>query len=594
MKRFSMFIATILAIIVLLIFYAEMRSARQNEFLAMLESDATGISREIVLNLKSSGTKLRSVISFFEGSDVIHEDELNIFVNSLNLFTEESHIRALAIMPLLHRNEVDAFLAQLDLREKSRSRLGYAPMTIKVLADRDFYAPAVYVSSPNGPMGILGYDIASNAERFETALDAQKTGRLLITPPVTLSQDERGAYQSILMIGATTAGNLGLRNYAARDNRHPTFFAISYTPGAVLADIYNSIADPRFNFSITDTTTTEKLLIYDSRATIGNAVTAKPLLSKSFEFGGREWSMDFYPTKQSLEAISSQIDILVLALGVSLLIALMLAGDRLLRNKEVLTLNIEKRTRQLNTAKKEAEKSNKAKSEFLAAMSHDLRTPLNAIMGFSEVMIQKTYGPLGDTHYEEYIEDIHSSGALLVSLINDVLDLSKIEAGKYELIEQPLEVSDLVNICVHQLGISARLAKLTLESKIPEDFPHLKGDERVLIQVLNNLISNAIKFTSEGGTVSVYARAGEHNEIIIEVSDTGQGMSGEDIEKAVRPFEQASSTYSRGKDGTGLGLYLCQNFMRLFGGKMEIESVIGEGTTVRLHFPPDRTISPVG
>ena len=247
---------------------------------------------------------------------------------------------------------------------------------------------------------------------------------------------------------------------------------------------------------------------------------------------------------------------------------------------------------ELAMARDEASIANKAKSEFLASMSHDLRTPLNAIMGFSDIMKEKTFGPLGDPHYEEYVADIHDSGSLLVSLINDVLDLSKVEAGKYDLVEEPLDISTLFNISFKQLSHMAKTSNQTLSFDVPPAMPSLLGDERVLIQILNNLLSNAIKFTPNEGAINVVAKVDGNNSIVLTVTDTGMGMSKEDIVRAQNPFEQADGMHSKIHEGTGLGLHLCINFMELFGGTLKIESVIDKGTTITLRFPPERTIRP--
>jgi PAS domain S-box-containing protein len=246
--------------------------------------------------------------------------------------------------------------------------------------------------------------------------------------------------------------------------------------------------------------------------------------------------------------------------------------------------------RELETAKAQAEKASQAKSEFLANMSHDLRTPLNAIIGFSDMMRQRAFGPLGDTHYDEYAEDIHSSGTLLISLINDVLDLSKIEAGKYDLAEEQVSIAALVAVSTRQVSTMAAHSELTVVNDIPTSLPHLIGDERALIQVLNNLLSNAIKFTPAGGLISVSAFLDDTNAMTVQVRDTGVGMRENDIAKALRPFEQAEGSSSSSHRGTGLGLHLCSNFMVLFGGALEITSDVGKGTTVSLRFPPVRTV----
>ena len=242
-------------------------------------------------------------------------------------------------------------------------------------------------------------------------------------------------------------------------------------------------------------------------------------------------------------------------------------------------------------AKSDAEKANLAKSDFLAGMSHDLRTPLNAIMGFSDMMRSKTFGPLGDAHYDEYVDDIYNSGELLISLINDILDLSKVEAGKYDLAEESLQVAELVEACIHQVEKMAENAGLTITTTIAPGMPKLCGDKRVVIQILNNLLSNAIKFTPTGGCVAVAAKLDEDGAMVLSVADEGIGMSPDDITRAMQPFEQVSGgDNSRKHDGTGLGLPLCANFMALHDGEIDVQSEVGTGTTVTVRFPADRTI----
>jgi signal transduction histidine kinase len=238
----------------------------------------------------------------------------------------------------------------------------------------------------------------------------------------------------------------------------------------------------------------------------------------------------------------------------------------------------------------EATETNKAKSRFLAAMSHDLRTPLNAIMGFSQLMHTKAFGPLGDKHYEEYANDIHHSGELLIRLIDDVLDISKVEAGKFEMTEEVLDVHSLITTCVHQLEPMIDEANLEVFVHVSPEFPSIKADERVMFQLFNNLLSNAIKFTPEGGRISILAEHSNNNQVIFRIIDSGMGMTEAETERALRPFEQVDNTQSRRHKGTGLGLHLCTNFVAMMNGTLTIDSIVNKGTTVSITLPPERTL----
>jgi|GEM_PF-1495576 len=240
--------------------------------------------------------------------------------------------------------------------------------------------------------------------------------------------------------------------------------------------------------------------------------------------------------------------------------------------------------------KQEAEKANRSKSEFLANMSHDLRTPLNAIIGFSDLMQTQVLGPMGSDQYLEYSSDINKSGHFLLNLINSILDLSKIEAGKFELTERDMEVQRHVQSSVKLLSRQAAEADIRILINISPELPKFNGDERIISQVLNNLLSNAVKFTGEGGTVSVSVTINQLGGLEICVSDTGIGMTRDEIARVMKPFEQVKNNSTQAKVGTGLGLPLCDNFVQMHGGVLVIESEPGKGTNITARFPPERTI----
>jgi len=244
----------------------------------------------------------------------------------------------------------------------------------------------------------------------------------------------------------------------------------------------------------------------------------------------------------------------------------------------------------LEEAKEGAELANRTKSEFLANMSHELRTPLNAVIGFSELMRKELLGPLGSERYLEYAADIYESGSHLLGVINDILDLSKIEAGKIDLEEETFDLSVAVDATLRLIRERAERRQIALAARIGASVPQLRADERKVKQILINLLSNAVKFTPEGGSVTISAER-RPDGLVIAVTDTGIGIAPEDVPRALEPFKQVSAAHNRTHEGTGLGLPLTKRLVELHGGRLEIESAVGRGTTVSVQFPSERMIA---
>jgi PAS domain S-box-containing protein len=273
--------------------------------------------------------------------------------------------------------------------------------------------------------------------------------------------------------------------------------------------------------------------------------------------------------------------------------ALKNAELELRKTKEVVELanrdlerNVQERTRELRDALVQAEMANRSKTDFLANMSHELRTPLNAIIGFSDMFRNAVFGPLGNKKYEDYAEHIHNSGTHLLNLIHDILDVARVEVGQLSISPEEVSLGDVFNDCRSMIAPRAQARDIDLTFTVAPDTPSIYADNLRLKQILLNLIANAIKFTLNGGQVDVIANATNDNGVRIQISDTGIGMTNKQIETALEHFGQARTNHMISQDGVGLGLAICNSFMELHKGSLDIDSIPGTGTTVTVTFPP--------
>jgi two-component system cell cycle sensor histidine kinase PleC len=236
----------------------------------------------------------------------------------------------------------------------------------------------------------------------------------------------------------------------------------------------------------------------------------------------------------------------------------------------------------------EAEAANASKTAFLANMSHELRTPLNAILGFSEIIAQECFGPVGSERYRDYAGDIHASGAHLLSLINDLLDVAKIEAGRMEIAPHPLDAARTFDVALKLVGTKAREKDQSLVIAVEQNAPPLYADERALKQILINLVSNAVKFTPLGGKIEVIGSRAANGDFQIMVRDNGPGIPREKVDNIFQPFNQVDNRFDRQAGGTGLGLALVRGLTELHGGRAWLESEFGRGCSVFVTLPLEK------
>ncbi len=266
-------------------------------------------------------------------------------------------------------------------------------------------------------------------------------------------------------------------------------------------------------------------------------------------------------------------------------------------NQSLLEINanleriVAERTRELRVARDDALAASRPKSQFLAGMSHELRTPLNAIIGFSEVMQLELNGPIHGA-YRDYAVIIHESGHHLLGIINDVLDVAKIEAGRMELHEEIVDAAEIVAEAVRVLSDKACRAGVTVKTALPSGLPPILADKGKIRQILLNLIGNSIKFTRKDGTITISARVSSIGKFIFAVADTGVGIPENELESVMEAFVQSGDALTRNQHGSGLGLPLCKALTEMHSGCLLLESEVGKGTCVTISLPPQRVLEP--
>jgi two-component system cell cycle sensor histidine kinase PleC len=320
---------------------------------------------------------------------------------------------------------------------------------------------------------------------------------------------------------------------------------------------------------------------------IGTVLVAAYLISPLF-FGAPLGGLHGHPLRDQILVV--EIFIAVIGFSVVLVGAALNERRRLEEGLSAATARAQAAREEAIVAKEAAEKASRMKSMFLATMSHELRTPLNAVIGFSQLMEEETFGPLGSPRYVEYTGLVQKAGRHLLDLINDILDMSKIEAGKFELHRERIDVRLMVSECAMLMRERAKRGAILLQEEVPSEPLQVDADRRAIKQILLNLLSNAVKFTPEGGRVITRAVQSGHT-VCLSVEDTGVGIPADQLYRLGNPFVQLRNNAGSTHEGTGLGLALVRSLAEMHGGQLRIESVEGRGTTVTVEIPLDCKLS---
>lgn len=488
-------------------------------------------------------------------------------------------------------------------------------------APRGEHFPLYYVEPFEGNERELGRDLAASPAELRLLVEARDTGQPVIAHR-TAARPGEAEVELVLVLPVYRLGQVPESMDQRRDQLVGFTRAVLRLSKLIEAALPGPATPPGLD-----------VYLYDEGAGPGQRLVAyypsplrrppsAPLAEEQvrddlfaaarYEIAGREWSIVVKPVDSYLSANVSMAAWGVFAIG--LLLTLLLVQylvsarnrtqliERAVRERTAdlrvanaaLESEIRERERvelELRAAKQRAEVANRAKSDFLAMMGHELRTPLNSVIGFSEMLSNETLGPLGSEQYRGYAEDIQRSGLELLARINDILELTKIDADDFSLNEERLHLDEALKAVLSTLSDKLTAGQLALKTEVRPGLPALKADPRAIKQILLNLLSNAIKFTPKGGLVTIGADLDDAGRLVLQVRDTGIGIDPDHIELALQPFSQIDSSLARKYEGSGLGLALTKRLVALHGGTIRIDSERGGGTAITIVFPKERVMS---
>ena len=490
---------------------------------------------------------------------------------------------------------------------------------------RSEFLPIYYAEPFDGNEDILGIDLAFQPAYLEALDQARDSGRMS-TVYAAPSEARQDAGSTLMVVSPVYTTKEAPQTTEARRQAIAGFAVGLLDVGAIIDTTLTMFTTPDwldFYLLNEQETAGQRLLYYrpsqlrtdDSAPVAENLVKDGFFTSAAFTLADRRWSVVVKTVPGKLVSGSGVapwgIGLVCLMLTMTLVVHMTSVRNRQREIERAVTertgelmqatasnvvleeeIAHRKRVeRELRAAKEQAEVANRTKSEFLTMISHELRTPLNAVIGFSEMMVYEIFGPHSDKKYLEYGEDIRKSGLHLLSLINNILDLSKVEAKKFELNQEEVDIVEIIEEALSLVRDKAEQDGIAIEMQIADSFPLVNGDARSLKQIFINLLSNAVKFTAQGGLIAVSVKIDYKGRAIASVSDDGIGIAKRDQARIFQPFFQADSSLAREYEGTGLGLPLTKNLVELHDGELKLTSAVGTGTTVKVILPKERVIA---
>ena len=580
------------------------RADRQAAAEFQLESER--VTKLVSLQTGRLEQLLRGAAAFLATDGDVSAAAFHNYVDSLDVAERFPGVRAIAFAPRVGPSDEGRLRARLE-RDLTRAELAYPPFMAWPATDRFVRFPATLVEPQAGNERVFGYDLWTDPNRRAAAWRAIATGRLQASAPVVLSQDTgHGRVSQLMLMPVIRPAGL----YETGPESVPQFvgfIASGVSVDAMVAGAPAVTLFQRTGVNVADVGSLDGREPDASEAPVtlfsaGDGATGPPEYTSEIAFAGRRWQLgfhgvaDFRSTSHQVLTYGSLIGGIALSLLLALLVQRLASERRRLRAQvavrasELRSVNAELRHRL-----DEVHEANHAKSQFLASVSHELRTPLNAIMGFSEMLQSEVFGPVGSAKNCEYVDDIHEAGKRLLAQVNQLLDLSRIEAGGRDLADSEVDVGAAVHRCrqlvthlSHGAGPAADRADVRIEAA--RGLPALRVDAEALDQILLNLASNAVKFSPPGAPVRIRVEQADDGGIVLAVIDQGPGIAQFHQAKILEPFYQVADQHSRATEGSGLGLAIVDRLARAHGARLIIDSVPGRGTAMRLHFPPERTV----